>query len=455
MSTKSRSLNPKPDFLNLLQKFSDSFDSLKINPKHHGFLLALSGGVDSVMLAHMAVYSGFKGCLAHVNFGLRAQESDLDEQFVRRLAENLKLPIEILNLKNEFKKLPGESTQMAARRIRYDWFEQLCAEKGLDYILVGHHSNDQVETFFINLLRGSGSRGLSGMSLKSGNLIRPLLWSSREEIIAGAKAEGVSWREDSSNNKDVYLRNKIRHTLIPAIESIDPLFVQKLPETFLRLKQERSLLDFFLEKERNQLNFPSADGFTIAKTKLETYPNPAFLLYELSRQYGFSYVNCSQACQNLTNSAQKWFFSKGFTLSVERAVIRVYQGVTGKSEVISPDFSSIIIEYLAETPDLSEKFNKNEAWVDASKLTHELTIRTWKKADYFYPSGMKGRKLLSDLFTDIKLTQKEKNSQLLLMSGEEVVWVVNRRIDRRFAASHDTISFIRIVSSDKKPGEPE
>jgi tRNA(Ile)-lysidine synthase len=448
MSTQSRSLNPKPDFLNVFQKFSDALDSLKIDPDRHRVLLAVSGGVDSMMLAHLAVYCGFNGYIAHVNFGLRGRESDLDEQSVRSLAGSLKLPAEILDLTGGFKKLPGESTQMAARRIRYDWFQSLCKEKELDYMLVGHHSNDLVETFFINLFRGSGSRGLSGMPLKAGNLIRPLLKISRKELISAAEVHGVLWREDSSNHSTIYLRNKIRHELIPAIESIDPSFAQKLPETFMRLKRERNLLDFFISKEAKELIKPLADGFSIAKNKLELYPDPAYVLYEICAQHGFTYHVCSQACQNLTHKAQKWFFSDGFTMSVERAEIRVYQGVTKEFKPAAFDFSSIIIEQPSETPDLTQKFNKNEAWVDASKLTDELSLRTWQKADYFYPSGMKGRKLLSDFYTDLKLTPEEKNSQLLLMCGKEVVWVVNRRIDRRFAASNDTVSFMRIVYSD-------
>lgn len=427
--------------------FCRVMDDAGIRPSQSKVLVAVSGGVDSMVLLYLLHTQGFSGRVAHVNYGLRGKDSAADEKLVRENAEQLGWPVDVLDAGEQMKEHKGESTQMTARSIRYAFFSERMKEHHLGYCLLGHQADDQVETFFINLLRGSGSRGLSGMETVRGLYVRPLLSFGREEILAYAREKGIPWREDRSNSEDRYLRNRIRHHLLPELAKLSPAFLQKMPETFTRLKRERSLLDHFLARELKVLQLPGGKGFRIPKDFLGLFPDPAFALYELIRETGFSYLICRLACTNLTHTHGQLFRAGAWMIYSDRSVFFVRKGIQDVSVRELPPISAFHIENITEIPDYKDKMPVSLAYVDADKLCGEFSVRTWRKGDHFWPSGMKGRKKISDYFTDMKLSAAEKSSQLLLLSGDAIVWVVNRRIDGRFAATRNSKNILRITFS--------
>ena len=416
----------------------DSFTShlvhLGLSQKKKGFLLALSGGVDSIVLLDLLHSAGYIGILAHVNYGLRGEASQNDEAFCRQLAAHYQWPIEVLNAHAEMKSHPGESTQMAARRIRYNWFNAIRQSRSLDILFTAHHANDQEETFFLQLLRGAGSQGLSGMDSQKNGLVRPLLGFSKKAILEYASDNSLQWTEDESNAQDLYLRNKIRHKLLPEWHQLQPGSDKKLHESIIRLKNEQQQLNFFLQHWFNQHKEQTESGFRIPKAVILDLPSPQNTLHELLKEFGFSWVFCELLAQNLTHTHTQRFTTAKANIQLDRLYLSVLQADKLNLDAIQEESTVIQLEEFAEMPDIKGVAMKNEAWFSRHKLKGKLTLRKWEKGDEFWPSGMVGRKLLSDYFTDLKLTSEEKKNHWLLLCGNEVAWVVNRRIDRRFAA---------------------
>jgi len=443
MSAKSRSTDQEPgSFLTLQQYVVNVISAFSPGLKPR-LLVALSGGADSMLLFKLLASSGLTGIGAHVNYGLRGEESDEDEQFVAKETENAGWPVEVLNASREMNAHQGESTQMAARRIRYKWFEKLRVQNHLDFIVTAHHANDNAETILINFLRGSGLNGLSGMSERNGLILRPLLKIPGETLRKVANETGLRWREDSSNDSDKYLRNRIRHHVLPVLQETDTRFFKKLEETFIRLKSEHSLLHELIALQG--FSKESKEGkLMIRKADLEKVTEPAALLYQIIKEYGFSYIVCAAACSNLTAYHRRVFFSGEWQLVLERSEIHITKGIQGKNDDVSGLLNNFSFENLPGPPDFTEKTALSEAFLDPEKLTGRWNVRTRRNADRFWPSGMQGSKLISDYFTDLKLSSAEKDSQLLLCDGDDIVWVVNRRIDGRFAATKESLEILRI-----------
>jgi len=397
----------------------------------HTLLLCVSGGVDSVVLAELVFNSGFRFGIAHVNYGLRGMESDEDEQLVNEIAKKYACTFHILHGNEKLHPLnKGESVQMWARRIRHQWFDKLRMENDYSFSATAHHTDDEIETFFINLGRKAGGRGLSGYEYRKGNSIKPLLEFTREEIECYARERGLSWREDSSNKKDIYLRNKIRHQVIPAIRKVFPAFTQSMHEAFMRLKRERLLLDFLLKEQAEKLISPTKQGFELNSRLLLEYPDPAMMLFELIREFGFNLEDAGSICENLTDAHGQRYFAKEWSILLYRDKLLIVNNLA-KYNPCEPE---LFMQELDAMPVFAGGIPKSSAYFDWSKLDGDLYLKRWQKGDYFYPTGMTGRKKISDLFNELGIAAEDKPKQYLLMCRGEVVWVVNHRIDRRFAA---------------------
>ena len=401
------------------------------------YILALSGGIDSMVLADMLLKSKTDFVLAHCNFHLRGEESDGDEQFVREFAERNGLTLYVkqfntLNYAEEHKL----SIEMAARELRYAWFEELRQQLRYDYIAVAHHADDQLETFFINLLRGSGIRGLKGMQSINGHVIRPLLDLSRAEIQQYAIENGIQWREDHTNAETQFLRNKIRHELLPVIDSISKEGRASILKSINHLASENELYRELVDEKLFQI--VKQDG-EVQKTS-HLSPLTSQLLFEWLRDYGF---NSDQACfiyEAMNGQPGTSFFSPTHRVTVERNGLEL-------TPLCQQTESSVRLTYEQISKEDCFALDKSPevAQLDYDKLTFPLKLRMWQAGDRFYPLGMKGSRLLSDFMKDLKLTTRQKEEcQVLTTAKDEIVWVVGRRVDERFKVTDKTKTILKI-----------
>jgi tRNA(Ile)-lysidine synthase len=405
------------------------------------FILACSGGVDSMVMAYLFKLLNVNGILAHVNYGLRGIDADNAENLVKKTALQFNWPFEVLHAKNEMLAHKGESTQMAARRIRYDWFEELRKKHAADYLVLAHHKEDQIETFFIQLLRAASGESLSGMKPLNDCYFRPLLEITKVDLIAFAHQNTIMWEEDGSNEKDDYLRNKIRHQILPAIKKINPNAIDAIFKSLIHLQSEKNLLNEFTIKFEKQSFSVFKNGWKINKSHLLDISNLKQLLFELLKNYGFNFEQCQEIAAGLKGKHGAHFYSSLWSLYIDRTFVYLLPIENENNGAFTNTLDLLKFETLNELP---SSFEKEAAIIDKDKLGENLSIRHWKKGDYFYPSGMNGSKKISDFFTDLKLSKEEKANQLLLLSDNEIVWVINKRVDKRFAAEKETKNIVRI-----------
>jgi len=411
-------------------------------------LVACSGGVDSVVLTHLLKESDFDIGLAHCNFFLRGNESDEDENFVGELAKKYDIPFlsETFDTKKhaETNKL---STQMAARELRYEWFDILMKDFNYDYVLTAHHADDDLETFLINLSRGTGLRGLTGIREVNDKVVRPLLSFSREDILQYAKMNELYWREDSSNAKTDYLRNKLRHHVIPQYKETIKNALQNFRKTQQYLKGSRALIDDYIELIYNQVMKEVGDGYEIDILKISELPSNQALLFELLYPYGFSAWD--DISELLSAQTGKQVFSSTHRLVKDRDVLLLYEISTDSSieELNISEGTSEIRVPIELHFELAERFeitNANTVFVDKDDLSYPLLLRRWNDGDVFRPFGMEGKKKLSKFFKDEKLSLVAKEKVWVLCSNQTIVWVVGMRLDERFKVSKETKNIIRI-----------
>jgi tRNA(Ile)-lysidine synthase len=412
------------------------------------YLLAISGGLDSVVLAHLLYRSGIPFSMAHCNFGLRGEESDGDERFVQQLAGRLGTEVFMKRFDTKaYGAEKGISTQMAARHLRYEWFNQLLVEQDLSGIVVAHHADDQLETVMLNLLRGTGIEGIYGMSESRERILRPLLPFNRTDIAAFAAAEGIDWREDSSNSSIDYKRNFIRHRVMPRLAESDPSALSLLQNSFDRIKDNGKaffyLYDCWLEQNiKKEGEFQYLDVGV-----LENVPGKKTLLFYWLRAYGFNYSQMNDILSALDKKESgKIFHSEEHSLNLDRIhlIMGSYQeefeeGWIEASSIemqIGSDAYDILVVDQPETPPRSS----SEAMLDKGKLSFPLKIRSWEQGDRFRPLGMKNFKKVSDVLIDMKLPLIHKRSVKVLCSGEDIVWVIGVRIDDRYKISPATQS---------------
>ena len=407
-------------------------------------ILALSGGIDSMVLADLMLKAKADFVVAHCNFHLRGEESDGDEQFVREYAEHNGLTIYVKQFDTTgYAKEHGLSIEMAARELRYAWFEELRQQLGYDYIAVAHHADDQLETFFINLLRGAGIRGLKGMQPVNGNLIRPLLDVSREEIHQYALEKGIQWREDHTNAETQFLRNKIRHELLPVIDGISKEGRASILKSIHHLASENDLYRELLKEKLFQVVEQDGDTQYIA---YQRFPFSVFrfpFLFEWLRDFGFNEDQVHSIYEAMNGQPGTSFFSPTHRVTIERDGLELTP-ICQQSDV-SLELSYQQIEKKAGfTIDPSPQV----AQLDYDKLAFPLKLRKWQAGDRFHPLGLKGSKLLSDFFVDQKMTTRQKEAcQVLTTAQDEIVWIVGRRIDDRFKVTDHTKTILRIQMS--------
>lgn len=425
-------------------------------------LLAVSGGMDSVVLAHLFQRSQFPFAIAHCNFQLRDEESDEDELFVQNIALEYECPFFIKRFETrEYARQNGISIQMAARELRYSWFEEIAAENGYTFIATAHQLNDNVETVLLNFTRGSGLPGLTGMLPISGNLIRPMLFAGRKEIADYAKVYELSWREDSSNFSDDYNRNFLRRHVIPLLEQLNPGFMRTAERNLTRLSDAQDNLMFLLQ----QWLLPK-DGVTplvVEKATLNQLPSPRHALREWLRPYGFDAEQSRQVADNMDHIGLEIKSLSGWRLLVDRdkLLLQDSEPLPGanttqqESEFIRihpddlmlrlPDGSGLFFtpQNGAQTPDP----DPNCAIIDASNLKYPLFLRHWQPGDTFKPLGMAGkRQKLQDFFTNQKLSRFEKEAVWLLVNGDgAVIWVLGLRLDERFKLRPNSSHTIKII----------
>ncbi|MBW1294489.1 tRNA lysidine(34) synthetase TilS [Aquimarina litoralis] len=433
------------------QKFKDHIKNRLPFLQKKKLLIASSGGLDSMVLTHLCYLNNYEIGIAHCNFKLRGTESDKDEIFVSKVAEELDVPFFVTNFEtNSYAKENKLSIQMAARGLRYKWFEEILINQKYDYVLTAHHKDDNLETFLINLSRGTGIDGLTGIPEINGIYMRPLLPFSRNQIHEFAIKNNIDWREDSSNSDTKYLRNKLRHQVIPELTSINPNFLNNFENTLDYLKHAQAFIRsqvYLIRKE--VFEYGELDTIKIAIHKLQKYNDPKKYLYFLLKEYGFTawddivkMLN-AQSGKQIFSSTHRLVKNREYLLLcpiVEDVPDRIYHIPEEENMIMIP--SGMI--HLKEVSDLSNTDFKT-IYVDKETLKYPLIVRKWKEGDYFYPLGMKGKKKLSKYFKDEKLSLLAKERVWLLCSGEDIIWIINYRADNRFKISPKTKQLLKVT----------
>lgn len=412
-------------------------------------IIAISGGIDSVVLTHLCNKLGFKIALAHCNFNLRGDESDADEAFVLQLAEDLDLEVFIESFDTQKyainKKL---SIQMAARELRYNWFEELATQLQFDVILTAHHADDNLETFLINFTRGTGLEGLTGIPKVNGKFVRPLLPFSNLEIQNYAKANHIKWRDDSSNKSVKYLRNKLRHEVIPILKEINPSLLESFQNTLNNLNDTTDIVEESTNAVlKRAIEAIDEQHICFKISEFKKVNNPKAYLFEIFKDYGFTEWNDIVSLLNAETGKQ--VFSNTHRLLKNREHLLL-------SEISSDSFEDILIHPEQEnciTPfgtlkitqvDSVLSASENIIYLDKDLLYFPLIIRKKEESDLFFPIGMNGKKKLSKYFKDEKMSLLDKENTWLLCSDKSIVWVINRRADQRYRVTENTKQILKI-----------
>jgi tRNA(Ile)-lysidine synthase len=412
-------------------------------------LLAVSGGLDSMVLLHLFQQLNFDIAIAHCNFQLRGIESFGDQKFIQDYADANGITIYVTQFDTEaFAKDYKLSTQVAARDLRYNWFYELLEGKDFDYLLTAHHADDNLETFLINFTRGTGLEGLTGIPVQNDKIVRPLLFLTRNEIENYAKHQGIQWREDSSNASDKYVRNKIRHHLIPILKELNPNFMTSFLKTESYLQQSSAMVEDAAIMVYQQVAREESDQINFDLNKLLQLPNYKSYLYQWLKEFGFT---AWEDIYDLVNSQSgKQVFALEYRLLKDRDSLIVSPLNEEESEaefLVIENQTQVNIPLklsLCKVPDISLGSNRT-IFVDADLLVFPLVIRKLKSGDVFVPFGMEGKsKKVSKFFKDEKLSLIEKENSWLLCSNDKIVWVIGLRADNRFRTVDSTKNIIKI-----------
>jgi tRNA(Ile)-lysidine synthase len=418
-------------------------------------LLAVSGGMDSMVMLHLFHQAGFSIAVAHCNFQLRGEESDEDEIFVAAKCKKWGIPFHSIRFDtNNYAIQHGLSVQMAARELRYSWFQQVKEKENADWIATAHHLSDSVETVLLNLSRGTSLDGLLGIAEKNGFVIRPLLFATHNEITNYAAETGVVWREDRSNETDDYQRNFIRHQIIPKLKQVNPAFEQSIAKTVERLSGDGAILTQAIEVWKKQFQRNENDKVILAKKGFEPSLDDSYnsaLLWRLLRGFGFHFDQCKKIVQALNGQSGKQFLSTSHQLAVDREYLILVPLSSELAEVTIEDgqvdayMGNRQLTFLSTT--IGGSINNEEVAImlDIDSLRFPLTWRKWKAGDFFFPLGMTGRKKISDFLIDQKVSLVDKGAVSVLESAGEIAWVVGYRIDDRFKVKPTTEHVLRIA----------
>jgi tRNA(Ile)-lysidine synthase len=441
----------------MLSAFQSFIRSQELFKKEDRILLAVSGGLDSVVMTHLFQKAGYKFSIAHCNFCMRGKESDAEEIFVKKMAKRMNVDFFSTRFATiDYAEKHKKSIQEAARDLRYTWFENLRIKHGFADVATAHHLDDSIETFFINLLRSSGMDGLKGIAAKQGFVRRPLLFATREAIRQYATKEKIRYREDSSNAGDDYLRNKIRHKLLPVLEELNSGYREHIAQSMQHIKEAGTVLNGFMDGEKKRLLHAEGNNFYLLMSELRRVSPLGFYLHDLLDSFGFHPPVLKQLEQLLTkeHSSGKKIISANYELNLERDRCLVSpRKQNGEKQSISVSIRKKV--YAAPFPftlnlisgSMPGKIPSHAsiACLDHGKLVFPLVLRPWKKGDRFQPLGMKGRKLLSDYFTDQKVSVAKKEEAWVLESEGQIVWLVGYRIDERYKVDQKTRQILQIT----------
>ena len=418
-------------------------------------LVAVSGGVDSMVLLHLMQQSNLITIVAHCNFKLRGQESDLDAEFVRQAVQTMAFTYHEKSFNTAaFASDNGISIQMAARKLRYEWFEELAKQENCEFVAVAHHADDSIETVILNLVKGTGIAGMHGIQPKVGKIIRPLLNMCRTEIIGYAEQHNLAWREDSSNADIHYERNFIRHEVIPMLHSLNPKASEAISNHAVLMQRYGHILEWITHDVETRISRRYyQERFTVFKLEiLLEYPEPATLLFHILRKHGYNYETCEQAIRTETESGAQ-FISENMVLVKDRSALILAKAQTLNSSelyeiketdsAVDLEFGSLKISFKENTNDAD--FGKsNVAYLDAANVTFPITVRRIQRGDRFHPLGMQNSKLVSDYFTDTKANLIERTTACVISSADKILWLAPHRIDDRFKITPNTKRVIRL-----------
>ena len=437
----------------MLRKLIRHIEKEELFKRSEKLLVAVSGGLDSVVLLHFLYKMEVNCVVAHCNFKLRDKDSDRDEIFVKDLAEKYNFPVYTIAFETaEYAKEKGISIEMAARDLRYDWFEKIRKESECSYILTAHHADDVIETVLINLTRGTGIHGLTGIKAKINRLVRPLLPFSRDELKAYAIDNQVEYREDYTNAQTDFVRNKIRHQIIPVLREINPSIQKTMYENVARFSDVDLIYNNEIINKRSNLIDQEEDRLLISLDELKKLPAQNSHLFELLKPYGFHSRDVANIIESLNSISGKIFFSDDFQILRDRQYLvlsKKREKESGVFELQENDQVDVFDKrfncQIYERPsDFKFSTNPQIACFDADKLSFPLKLRKWQEGDVFRPIGMKGRKKISDYFIDNKFSLTDKENAWLLVSGDDIVWLVGHRMDDRFKITKKTSNIYRI-----------
>jgi tRNA(Ile)-lysidine synthase len=426
----------------MLKEFLDFVNDNQLFTKHDSLLVAVSGGIDSIVLVDLLSKNGFNFEIAHCNFSLRGTESDGDENFIKDLAKNLNINCLVKQFyTNKYATENRISTQMAARELRYEWFKDLIIKNNYKGLITAHHLDDSIETAIFNFTKGTGVAGLRGILSNNNGILRPLLFASKETIEKYALNNNLSWREDSSNASIKYNRNYIRKEVIPLLKRINP----GLEETFkITSKRMASLEELLKEKSTEFHSKFRFKGDDISVKKEDILSQKWVVIEDLLKNYGFNYDQVDNILKCLSDGISgKLFNSSSHVINIDRDQI-IISLLTANNQLEwmidehgEIKINSTIFKFQI-TNDKTYSLIENMASLDFEKLKFPLKIRHWKEGDTFQPLGMKGKKKLSDFMIDEKIPLNLKRSVLVLVSNEEIVWVAGHRIDDRYKITNKT-----------------
>ncbi len=420
------------------------------------FLLAVSGGIDSMVMAHLSIAANLNFGIAHCNFQLRGEASDKDEYFLLEWTKTHQIPVHVKRFDTQTYKYEQKlGTQEAARNLRYQWFEKLVEKYNYDYILTAHHANDSIETVLLNFAKGTGIRGMKGIPIQRKKFIRPLLFATKQDIVDYAVQHKIAYREDASNATDAYQRNAIRHHIIPAFEKIHPAFLQKAQNTIEYLQATAQLFHFAVATIKKEVVLEKKERTIIQMNQLMKYPAPSTLLFEWFHPLGFHSDQIQQIMECIDQAQGQFFYSKTHQALLHGDELLV-EPLKKETETIAPIWinsttelvyfgkSKITFEFLASPP---QQFSSdpNIVYLDADQLQFPLEIRTWRAGDTFQPLGMEGKhKKIKAFFNDQKINRLDKEQLPLLLSNTNICWVVGYRMDERFKLTNQTRKILKV-----------
>ncbi len=435
----------------MIEKLKRYIDEKGLLTSSDRVLVAVSGGLDSMVLLHLLSKLDLNIAVAHCNFQLRGDESDQDEGFVRAHCDKINTPFFFKRFEtNNYATENKISIQMAARELRYAWFQELMEGQGFSKLATAHHFNDSIETMLINWARGAGMDGLTGIRVKRANIIRPLLFATRDEIVTYAADHQITWREDISNQTDDYQRNFIRHQIIPQLKRINPSLEHTIRESVNKIDDELAFYKKSVDTWRGEFVVREGAGIKINKAGFHHSAHGPALLLNCLREFGFSYDLCKEALLTKDGQSGKQFLSASHKLVADREYFILtlleseWQETTIRMDQTSVTLGPWKLDVQAHD-EIKPSDNPNEAILDYDKLVFPLRWRKWKPGDHFFPLGMDHRKKVSDFLIDKKISLGEKDSVTVLESGEDIVWVASHRIDNRFKLTGETkrvISFL-------------